>query len=165
MLTNLSANLALDNNNSTCTRLSYPKQQLLFFVVQDTDEHVRAIVRELVVQIVASGSWVISPPIFFDSIEDLGAIRRVLPDATVGGIHEIYAATLHDLPKPVDAQHLAEVERIAEFVRRFSAEHSMEFEFELDGTYVGTISDGNIDDTFSKGLIDEWRRKILAMPD
>lgn len=41
-----------------------------------------------------------------------------------------------------------------------SLEYGLEFEFELDGVYVGTVEDGVVDATLAKGLIEEWRHRI-----
>jgi len=74
---------------------------------------------------------------------------------------EIYSA--HgpwQLPVDVDRQHLEEVTWLVEALRRVSAERSLAIEFELEGTFVGSVEDGKIDRTLAEGLLGEWRREL-----
>ena len=52
---------------------------------------------------------------------------------------------------------------LIESVLKFSAEHLMKFEFYLDHAFVKIISDGHMDASLEKGLIDEWRQHLIAM--
>ena len=122
----------------------------------------RILIKELLARIATTGNWVIKEPTFVDTIEDPSDKETDIPIETLGGIHEIYAPT-EGLPRAVDALHLEETERIVESVRKLSGEQNLEFEFELDGRYVGTISDGVVDMTLSKGLLDEWRKHIATL--
>lgn len=142
---------------------THPKQRLLFFVAQDVDDNIRILVKRMLADIALSMSWVIGEPKFIDVKEDVGSQEFDLPVETVGGMHEIYSAlTPNDLPHEIDERHLKEVEQIVSFVRQLSLNEGLEFEFELDGQYVGTIDDGVIDVTLEKGLLNEWRTHLAS---
>jgi hypothetical protein len=139
----------------------HPKQKLIFFVAQDVDEETRTLVKQMLSNIEASRSWLIGPPKFIDTLEDVGSRLEDVPDETVGGIHELYSALPpNDLPREIDALQLEEVEKIVDCVMRFSLEKGVEFEFELDGRYVGRIEDGVIDKTLAQGFLAEWRKHL-----
>ncbi|WP_426212034.1 hypothetical protein [Massilia sp. TWP1-3-3] len=143
----------------------HPKQKLIFYVAQDVDDEIRALVKKMLLDMVVSRGWVIGAPKFIDTVEDVGTREVDVPDETVGGVHEIYSALPpNDLPRDIDELHLKEVEHIVDSVKRLSLDKGLEFEFELDGRYVGTIEDGVVDVTLSKGLLDEWRSHFSAMP-
>ena len=143
----------------------HPRQSLLFFVAQDVDDEIRMAIKKVLSDMVASGTWVIGPPALVDAIENVGTRDVDAPDETVGGVHEIYSALPpNDLPRAIDERQLREVEHIVESVKRVSRDHGLEFEFELDGRYVGTIEDGVVDATLEKGLLNEWRNHLSAMP-
>ena len=136
----------------------HPKQQLLFYVAQDFGEDIPPEVERVVQVIAENNKWLIAPPRFID---DIHASNLGTPVRTVGGVLELYSALPpSDLPLDIDRGHLEEVCQIVEALRRFSAEKKLAFELELDGTFVGAIEDGKIDQTLSEGLIGEWRREL-----
>lgn len=142
---------------------SRPRQQILFFLAQDVDDKVRKLLRDAIEKMSSSRTWVIGAPEFVDTVEGEGTRPGDSSVETVGGVHEIYSTSpSNELPGEIDALHLEEVEYIVDSVRRLSREHGLEFEFELDGQYVGTIDNGVIDETLAKGLIGEWRNHINA---
>lgn len=143
----------------------HPKQKLIFFVAQDIDDEIRVLVKKMLLDMAASRGWVIGAPKFIDTMEDVGTREVDVPDETVGGVHEIYSALPpNDLPRDIDELHLKEVEHIVDAVQRLSLNERLEFEFELDGRYVGTIEDGVVDATLAKGLLDEWRNHLSVAP-
>jgi hypothetical protein len=140
---------------------SHPKQRLLFYLAQDVDDGVRELVRNAIEKMSSSRAWVIRAPEFVDTVESAGTRPGDSPIETLGGMHEIYStSSSNTLPREIDALHLEEVECIVDSVRHLSQEHGLEFEFELDGQYAGTIDNGVIDATLEKGLIEEWRNHI-----
>ncbi len=144
---------------------AHPKQRLMFFVVQDINDEIRTLVKQLISDIATSRSWILGAPKFIDIVEDAGSQEIDVQDETLGGVHEIYSALQpSDLPREIDALHLDEVEQIVGHVQRFSLENGLEFEFELDGQYVGTIEDGVLDDTLAKGLLGEWQKHLDSTP-
>jgi hypothetical protein len=141
----------------------HQKQKLLFFLAQDVDDHDRKLLREMIERMSTSRSWVIGAPEFIDITENSETEPGDIPVETVGGVHEIYSTSNpNKLPAEIDAQHLDEVEYIVDSVRQLSQEHRFEFEFELDGQYVGTIDNGRINATLQIGLIEEWRSHVTA---
>ncbi|MFS2027503.1 hypothetical protein [Massilia sp. CT11-137] len=142
---------------------SHPKQKLLFFLAQDVDDEARKLVRDAIEKMSSLRTWVIRAPEFVDTVESTGTRPGDALVETVGGVHEIYSASpSNHLPREIDALLLEEVEYIVDSVQRLSQEHGLEFEFELDGQYVGTIDNGVIDAILAKGLIEEWRNHINA---
>ena len=137
------------------------RQTFLFFLAQEVHDEERQLVGKMVEQLSTSRTWVVGAPQFIDTVEHDGIRAGDLPTDTVGGAHEIYSALIPDgIPYEIDALHLDEIEYIVDFVRRVSLEYGLEFEFELDGVYVGTVEDGVVDATLAKGLIEEWRHRI-----
>jgi hypothetical protein len=132
-------------------------------LAQDVDDHDRKLLREMIERMSTSRSWVIGAPEFIDIIENSETQPGDIPVETVGGVHEIYSTSHpNKLPAEIDAQHLNEVEYIVDSVQQLSQAHGFEFEFELDGQYVGTIDNGRIDATLQRGLIEEWRSHVTA---
>lgn len=143
----------------------HPKQKLIFYVAQDIDDEIRAQIKKMLLDMAVSRGWVIGPPKFIDIMEDVGTREFDVPDETLGGVHELYSALPpNGLPRDIDELHLKEVEHIVDSVQRLSHDKGLEFEFELDGRYVGTIEDGVVDVTLAKGLLGEWRSHFSAMP-
>lgn len=143
----------------------HSKQQLVFFVAQDIDDSIRNDVNKMLANLGSSRRWVIGPPEYIDITDDNRSRDEDVVDETVGGVHEIYsAAPANGLPRSIDLLLLEEVEQIVESVRKLSEHKSLEFEFELDGRFVGSIEDGVIDLTLQKGFLDEWRKHIASMP-
>jgi hypothetical protein len=45
-------------------------------------------------------------------------------------------------------------------LRDFSREQSLAFELELGDTFVGAVTDGEMDRSLAEGLLGEWRRQL-----
>ena len=148
----------------TLSTANHPKQKLLFFVAQDLDDDIRASVRDFVLRLALLRRWLNGPPRFVISREErTDTSRGDMPVETVGAYLEIYSALPPlTLPREIDLQHLDEVTALVGAVRDFSREHSLAFEFELDGTFVGAITDGEMDRSLAEGLLGEWRRQLGA---
>ena len=144
-----------------CVALNHPKKILLFFVAQEVDDNIRLRLKQLTSDIALSRSWLLGAPKFIDQIDDGELAGSDLPVETVGGAYEMYSAlSPNDLPPEIDQLHFNEVQHIVEFVKKLSLEENLEFEFELDNRYVGSIEDGKVDSTLSKGLLEEWRNQL-----
>ena len=136
----------------------HPKQRLLFFIAQDFEDDLPPEVERVIGEIARGRNWLIGPPVFMDEIH---AAVTGTPVRTVGGVLEIYSAIPPwELPFEVDRQHLDEVTWLIEALRQFSTKRQLAFEFELDGTFVGSVEDGRIDRTLAEGLLGEWRRGL-----
>lgn len=132
----------------------HPVQRLVFFVAQDTDDSIRVAVGAFIESLAGLREWTIAPPSRIIDEDDA---------SLVGGCVEIYSARPPNvLPREVDLNHLEEVSTIVSSVERFSYEHMLAFEFELEGEFVGAVEDGKIDHSLREGLLGEWKRKLNA---
>jgi hypothetical protein len=142
----------------------HPKQKLLFFLAQDMDDITRAKMRDFVLQLASLRGWFNGPPRFVniqDEPEDTS--QGDIPVETLGGYIEIYSALPPwRLPREIELQHLDEVATLVAALRDFSHEHALVFELELDGTFVGSITNGEMDHLLAEGLLGEWKRQLGA---
>ncbi len=134
----------------------HPIQQLLFFVAQDFDDETRSLVLNHVRSMASLRDWVINAP---EPVDERGE------NPTLGGFLKLYSAIPRgSLPLETDRKHLEEVKAIVKSLTRLSHEHMLAIEFELDGEFVGSIEDGNIDRSLETGLIGEWERLLNSNP-
>jgi hypothetical protein len=135
----------------------HPKQRLLFYIAQDFKDDLAPKIQRVVAEIARGRDWLIGPPMFMD---ELHASNLGTPVRTVGGVLEIYSTLAPwELPVDVDRQHLNEVTWLIEALRRFSAEQNLAIEFELEGTFVGSIEDGKMDRTLAEGY---WANGVAS---
>jgi hypothetical protein len=141
---------------------NHPKQKLLFFVAQDLDDASRASVRDFVLRLASLRHWLNGPPRFVNSRDEPeDAAHGDSPVETVGGYLEIYSALPPwILPRELDLQHFNEVTALVEALRDFSRQQSLAFELELGETFVGAITDGELDRSLAEGLLGEWKRQL-----
>jgi hypothetical protein len=141
---------------------NHPKQKLLFFVAQDLDDTIRANVRDFVLRLASLRRWLNGPPRFVNSRDEpADTSRGDMPVETVGGYLEIYSALPPlTLPRETDLQHLDEVTALVNALRDFSREQSLAFELALGDTFVGAVTDGEMDRSLAEGLLGEWRRQL-----
>lgn len=133
---------------------NHPVQRLIFFVAQDVDKATKVAFETIVDQVEKMREWVVGPPRMVADQND---------ETLVGGCLEIYSALPpNELPKELDKRHLEEVESLVEVLKRFSFEHMLAIEFELDGVFVGSLEDGEMDRSLSEGLLGEWKRHLDA---
>lgn len=136
----------------------HSKQKLLFYIAQDFEDDLPPEVERVVAEIARGRDWLIAPPVFMD---ELHASTLGTPVRTVGGVIEVYSALPPwELPIDLDRQHLEEVTWLVEALRQFSAKRKLAIEFELDGTFVGSVEEGRMDRTLAEGLLGEWRRGL-----
>jgi hypothetical protein len=64
------------------------------------------------------------------------------------------------LPREIDLQHFNEVNDFITAIQEFSREHQLTFEFELDATFVGSITNGKMDRSLAQGLLGEWKQQL-----
>jgi len=129
-----------------------PIQKLVFFVAQDFNDDTRRVVLECIRNMANQRDWVIAAP------EPIDEDNKT---PLLGGLLRIFSAIPRgSLPLDVDRKHLEEVKLIVELLKRLSFEHLLAIEFELDGEFVGSIEDGNLDKSLREGLLGEWERSI-----
>ena len=138
----------------------YVKHRLIFFVAQDVDDSLKQTLAAHIEGLAGSQAWTVSPPEFIDRSDDVATQPIDSPDETVGGVLEIYSAMDAPLPPETDQQCLRDVERVVDFVSRFSLEYGVEFEFELNGSFVGAVEAGVPDRILKQGLLEEWHRHL-----
>lgn len=141
---------------------NHPKPKLLFFVSQATTDDIKSNVRDFVHSLASRRQWLNGPPNFVNSQEQpANSFRGDMPIQTVGGYLEIFSVLPPlTLPRQIDLQHLDEVTTLIDAVADFSNRHNVSFELELDGNYVGRITNGKMDRSLSEGLLGEWRRHL-----
>jgi hypothetical protein len=140
----------------------YPRQCLVFFVVQEADDVIRAAIRGMIEVLATERKWVIHAPRYVEEVYAASAGPGDVPIVTIGGVLEIYSAIGTDLPRDTDLAHLEEVECVVRATQVLSADMGIDFEFELDGVSVGTIEGGILDRSLQIGLIGEWRRHLAG---
>lgn len=139
---------------STFVEPNHPVQKLVFFLAQDADELTRTTVKSFVASLASLREWIIEPPSKITDEND---------PSLVGGCIKIYSALPPNvLPLDIDLKHFEEVDVVISALKRFSYEHMLAFEFELDGKFVGAVEDGNADRNFQVGLLGEWKKQLDA---
>lgn len=139
------------------------KQKFMFFVAQDIDDSIRLIITAFIDELKNSRHWLLGPPKFIDVVDEPENPEVDQPIETVGGVLDIYSALPPvTLPIDIDRTHFSEVTSIVEALQKLSKEHGVAFELELDGVFVGSVYDGNVDRTLQDGLLDPWRKHLEA---
>lgn len=132
---------------------NFPIQKLLFFVAQDFEESLIAVMADFISQLATLRAWTIQPPVFVNEGE--GSVR------TLGGFVCLYnALPPNDLPAPLDRHNLEDVKALVNELREFSSQNGLAFELELDGGHVGAIENGEPDRSLPVGLLSEWERVL-----
>lgn len=141
---------------------NHPKQRLLFYMPGSQESECIEQLRSLVHRMAVQKSWTIAPPTFVDEVEAPDNPTDD-PVRTVGGFIEVYSALppwRDRLPQDIDESNFSDCEFLIDQLRLFSQEHSCQFEFELDGVYVGQIADGMLDKLLADGFLGEWRKAL-----
>lgn len=128
----------------------------LFIVVDGSagDHDVRAI-KDVAEDLASAREWIIEPPRFVDQmnadVRECGIALRM---------HTAYGAHGERLPPDVDRVHLGETVAVLEAIAGISHESGTVFVVELDNDQVGSIANGELDNSLRIGLIDEWQRVL-----
>ena len=140
---------------------AHAKQRLLFYISDAIDDsHDIADMKKVIEEVAVMREWVIAPPDFVDESEindEAGPLR------TVGGCLEMYSALPpwgDALPPEIDRAHLDEVKTIIHAVAAFSKRTGHEIAFELDGSQIGWIENGIVDNSLREGLLEEWEKTL-----
>src|SRR5258706_4076243 len=126
-------------------------QDLLAYISVDIVESIVSHVRALAETLSHRADWSISPPLFVDELDETSCTAPGdEPVRTVGLLLKV-ARPEESPPTPV-----SEVERFVEALAKFSTDHEVEFELQIDTTYVGTVAHGLPDRLVREGLLATW---------
>lgn len=140
-----------------------PKQRLLFFVEPGgATNTVKEAIEFLIENCSKEREWSISPPCYIDDSEGLQTSDMNSLINVVGGSLEIYSANAGDLPIELDRKNFQEVEHLIRATQKLSFDLQIDFEFELDGNFVGSIESGRLDKSLDEGFLREWSGHLLG---
>jgi hypothetical protein len=126
-------------------------QELLAYATSDlTDEDIAAL-KALVASLAPSEVWTVSPPRFVDEVDDSSATKPDDEPVRTTGISLAISS-----PGTAPGTPVSEPERFLSAIADFSGSRQIEFEVQLDGTYVGEISSGKMDRLLREGLLAQW---------
>lgn len=138
--------------NRTVDKIPNRTQKLLAFVSQDFEEDLCSILEEHIAGLASSRTWSLGPPKYVNDQSD---------SPTLGGVLEIYSAIPKgSLSLELDRTNYQEVVSFVDSMSQLSADYELAIEFELDGTFVGSIEDGTMDTSLRDGLLDEWKKYL-----
>ena len=133
---------------------AFPVQNLLFFVDQDIDGELEAAIERLVKELTISRTWSIRPPEFVNELDD--------DIETLGGLLTVCnALPPNNPPTELDRANLEEVKDLVHALKVFSKARSVVFGLELDQVSVGSVRDGEVDESLRIGFLEEWERDLM----
>lgn len=126
-------------------------QVLLAYLSGDFSDADVGALRQLGLRLAETLSWTVAPPEFVDHSDAESCSRpEDEPVRTIG------IALPVSTPSQRPQTQASEVEAWLGELMRFSLERHMDFEVQLDQTYVGEIRDGEADRLFRDGLLKGW---------
>lgn len=139
--------------------MNIPTISLYFYIAQDVEEHDAAALQLALMGIADAIDWSLGPP-------QLLASADAEDGPLLGGQLDLYSARPPTiLPLEMDRRNLAEVELLIDALRELSQRRGLLLEFELDGEYVGSIEDGELDLSLRAGLLEPWREHLASTGD
>lgn len=141
--------------------INHPKQQVVFFLVDDYDENIVKDLGKLIDKL--SHTWLLKKPEFIDEVDDENLSFEDIPLRTVGLVFYIYSALPpwgDKLPKDIDKKHLDEIKYLVAELACFSRNKSCELALEIDGSQIGWIENGIPDEGITETLISEWENTL-----
>lgn len=135
-----------------------PKQAFQFRVIAGNGLISSSNFRDFILELSRSRRWLLGS---LDYVAASSATDQTDALEGSGGVLEIYSALPpNSLPKRIDRAHFEEIESVVSAIEDFSARTGLAFEFELGGTFVGTIEHGKASRTLQLGLLDEWKKHL-----
>lgn len=126
-------------------------QQLLAYFSGDFTNRDAGDLRVLLEGLLAQGEWARGAPEFIDQLEEDSRTRpEDEPVRTVGVRLEVSE------PGENPSTPVNDATRLVEALAGFSLKHGVEFEFQLDGTFVGEVRNGEADRLLRDGLLARW---------
>jgi hypothetical protein len=125
---------------------------LVAYLASDITESVAASLRHFADQLEAIGGWSLGAPTFVDEVDE--TVPCTAPeDEPVRTVGLLLRVTRPDEPPFTPA---SEVQTFVDAVAGFSAKHGVDFEVQLDTTFVGAIAQGAPDRQIRQGLLASW---------
>lgn len=141
---------------------NHPIRQLSFVVCQEYSPEARAQLDEVVRALEGQRVWVLGPPRSFDEGD---GVETPEDREIMGGYLDIYSALRPlQLPREVDEAHLAEVTLLVDALTAYSLKHHLRIDFDLDGTFVGSVTEGVQDRSLRDIFLEEWRKSLDGAP-
>jgi hypothetical protein len=134
--------------------------QLIFFVTDEADAHLRSRIRAAIGELADSRTWLVEPPYYFEIDEAIASTSTDGDAPLIGGALTLLPPNRDPDRSGDEALQLSEVEDLVSAVQTLSRDNSISFEFELDGVYVGAVDNGDRDACLEDGLLGEWRRQL-----
>jgi len=127
-----------------------------FVLVEPITERVATALQQYVAKLSELRDWSRSPPEFVDETDSAGATRpEDAPVRTLGGGRDF-----EKKHEGGDSERRAfqDTEALVNELGVFSSEYSCSFEFYLDNTYAGSLTNGRPSKGLAVGLLAEWAR-------
>ena len=140
----------------------HPRQKFAFFIEDDVSPSDVEAMEAALSALAGSRAWVIDRPRFVNETLEPESTEDY-PIQTVGGFLELFSAWPpwgERLPRQIDEAQLSEVESVIDAMIGFSKATGREIAFELDGTQVGWVSNGEADRSIRDGLLGPWRKHV-----
>jgi hypothetical protein len=140
----------------------HPRQKFAFFIEDDVSPSDVQAMEAAVSSLARSRAWVIDRPRFVNETLEPESPEDY-PIHTVGGFLELFSAWPpwgERLPRQIDKGQLSAVESVIDAMITLSKAIGKEIAFELDGTQVGWISNGEPDRSIRDGLLGPWRQHV-----
>lgn len=131
-------------------------------MAQDIGLEAEAALKNTLEEMSGERVWTISAPTLVDFVEGSSSLGEDEEFRNLGGVLEIYSAQ-ERLPVELDKRIYGDIEFLVTKLQQLSRDMSIEFEFELEGVFVGAIENGRLDKNLDVGLLGEWCRH-LAIP-
>ncbi|WP_175190432.1 MULTISPECIES: hypothetical protein [Burkholderia] len=134
------------------------QRPLVAIISSDFDENDVARFQSIVGSLSAH-KWSNGLPQFFDEVDDEGCTRpEDVPVRSVGCVLFFPTNAIRD--QVVEQSSYSDVSSLIGFLKAYSRDTGVEFEIEIDRTYVGTIENGEANRVLEVGLLESWRMSI-----
>ena len=135
------------------------QKQLLAYFSADFEEADVIAVHELVERLDADDKWTVAPPVFVNEIDDSSCTRP--EDEPIRMVGLLLWLTSEGSGRVAPKRDLV---ALVDAIAKFSQEHGVEFELQLDDDYAGTIENGVPDERVRKGLLEAWEPTDFIRP-
>jgi hypothetical protein len=134
--------------------------QLAVYIIRDFDDYDDSILRfQSFIKLLNAQQWNHGIPQFFDQIDDESCTRpEDVPIRSVGCVLSFPNNVEREIN--IEQASYADVSLLVSLLEDYSRENAEEFDIELDGEYIGSIEDGEVDQSLTVGLLDAWRALI-----